>query len=109
MVSVISVVALISTNPAAQSAVWIFGGLDFPKAKLANPNVHLSLGISGPFVLVWLLWLCSASQPCAGSSMVKVCWLRLGVSHNRVGMEGFIRSNGFWQVVCISRSTYGLK
>ena len=69
----------------------------------------LFLRIFGPFVLVWLWWLCSASQPFAGSSMVVVCWLDLGVSCIHAGMEGLIRSNGLWQAACTSRSTYGLK
>ena len=58
---------------------------------------------------MWPSWLCSASQPFAGSGMVVVCWLDLGVSCIQVGMEGLIRSNGFGQAACTSRSTYGLK
>ena len=104
-------------NWAPKSAEWICGGFfelnfsqTFPKQNLPTPTrVHLVAQNFWTFVLVWLSWLCSASQPFAGSSMVVVCWLDLGVSCIQAGMDGLIRSNGLWQAACISRSTYGLK
>ena len=85
--------------------------LRFFQSKICQPQpvCTLFLRVSGPFVLVWLSWLCSASQPFAGSSMVVVCWLDLGVSCIQAGMKGLIRSNGPWQTACTSWSTYGLK
>ena len=61
------------------------------------PSLTLCLGLA-----VVILPLRSASQPFAGSSMVVVCWLDLGVSCIQAGMEGLIRSNGLWQAACTS-------
>ena len=84
---------------------------DFSKANFAKPNPCAPCFSEFLDPLSWcgLSWLCSASQPFVGSSMVVVCWVDLGVTCIQAGMEGLIRSNGLGQAACTSRSTYGLK